>query len=149
VTRLVKERLVAPGLVRYVHFDFPLTGIHQHAFVAARAARCALDQERFWPYHDMLHARQPTWAALRDPTGFFVELADELHLNRGDFSSCLRSDRHAAEVTRSLRLGESLGVQGTPTLFVNGRRIDGGPGFTELERIVRDEAGAAAAAAGR
>jgi protein-disulfide isomerase len=145
VAPLIKERLVEPGLVRYVYYDFPLSG-HSHAFLASRAARCANAQGRFWEYHDLLYARQASWSGLRDASDFFVELAGAAGLDEGQFEQCLRSDQFAEEVTRSLRLGESLGVQGTPTLFVNGKRLQEIPSFEELERVVRQEAGGAAGA---
>jgi protein-disulfide isomerase len=147
VAPLIKERLVDQGLVRYVYYDFPLISIHPHAFLAARAGRCANEQDRFWDYHDVLYARQSRWAAMRDATAYFAEIAGELGLNRSQFDSCLRSDRYAEEVTRNLRLGESLGVQGTPTLFVNGRRLPNIPAYSDLEAMVLEEAGQAPAAA--
>ncbi|CAN5149032.1 thioredoxin domain-containing protein [soil metagenome] len=141
VSPLIEERLVEPGLVRYVHYDFPLVSIHAHAFLAARAGRCALEQDRFWGYHDILYARQTSWSSLDDPTDEFVEYAGELGLNGDEFAACLRSDRYAEEVTRSMRFGESLDVPGTPTLIVNGKRLAQTPSFAELEQIVRQEAG--------
>jgi protein-disulfide isomerase len=147
VAPLIKERLVDQGLVRYVYYDFPLISIHPHAFLASRAGRCANEQDRFWDYHDVLYARQSRWSSMRETTSYFVEMADELGLDRGQFDSCLRSDRYAEEVTRNLRLGESLGVNGTPTLFVNGRRLPNIPAFSDLERMVMEEAGQAPAAA--
>jgi protein-disulfide isomerase len=144
---LIEERLVGQGLVRYVYYDYPLTGIHPNAFLAARAARCAEDQEQFWPYHDVLYGRQPTWSAMRNPSEFFVQIAGDIGLDRRAFESCLRSDRHADEVTRNMQLGQSLNVRGTPTLIVNGRMLPGVPTFSELEQIVRTEAGQGAAPA--
>lgn len=138
VAPLIKERLVEPGLVRYVYYDFPLA-MHPHAFLAARAGRCANELGRFWEYHDLVYARQASWSGLRDATDYFVELAGEAGLDQGEFESCLRSDRYAEEVTRSLRLGESLRVQGTPTLFVNMKQLQGIPSFAELEAIVQQE----------
>jgi protein-disulfide isomerase len=140
VAPLVKERLVEPGLVRYVYYDFPLP-MHPHAFLASRAGRCANEQGRFWDYHDVVYARQPRWSAMRDATDYFVTMAEDIGLNRREFEGCLRSDRYAEEVTRNLRLGESLGVSGTPTLFINGRRLERIPNFRELEQLVMAEAG--------
>lgn len=145
---LIKQRLVETGLVRYVHYDFPLVQIHPHAFLAARGGRCANEQGGFWPYHDLVYARQMRWTAMTNPTEFFVDIAEEVGLDEGDFEECLRSDRFAEEVTRSLRLGEAMGVAGTPTLFVNMRRLPQIPSFEELEAMVRAEAGAAAEAGG-
>ncbi len=146
VMPLVKERLVQEGLVRYVYYDFPLTSIHAHAFLASRAGRCAEEQGKFWEYHDLLYGRQPRWAAARDATPLFIEYAADAGLNRREFEACLRSDRYAEEVTRNMQLGESLGVTGTPTIFINGRRLPQIPGYSELERLVREEAGTSPAA---
>jgi protein-disulfide isomerase len=143
---LIKQRLVETGLARYVYYDFPLVQIHPHAFLAARGGRCANEQGGFWPYHDLVYARQVRWTAMTDPTEFFVDIAEEVGLDEGEFEECLRSDRYAEEVTRSLRLGEAMGVAGTPTLFVNMRRLPQIPSFEELEAMVRAEAGAAAGA---
>jgi protein-disulfide isomerase len=143
---IIKQRLVDTGLVRYVHYDFPLTQIHPHAFLAARAGRCANEQGGFWQFHDLTYARQRRWTALSDPSSVFVDVAEEIGLDEDRFEACLRSDRFAEEVTRSLRLGESMGVPGTPTLFVNMRRLPQVPPFEELEAIVRAEAGVGAGA---
>jgi protein-disulfide isomerase len=139
VAPLVKERYVQPGTVRYVYYDFPLIQIHRHAFLASRAGRCANEQNRFWEYHDVLYGRQPRWASERNATGTFIEYAAEIGLDRRAFEECLRSDRYALEVTQNLRLGESLGVQGTPSLFINGKRLPNVPSFRDLETIIQQE----------
>lgn len=136
---LIKERMVGSGRVRYVFYDFPLVQIHPNAFLAARAARCAGEQELFWPYHDFLFGRQSRWSNEGDPTPLFVEYAEEVGADAGAFESCLRSDRYAREVTESMQLGLSLGVEATPTLIVNGRRLVGIPSFSELEEMVQAE----------
>lgn len=144
---LVKERLVETGQVRFVYYDFPLPQ-HRNAFLAARAARCANEQGRFWDYHDILYGRQARWSLMGNPVDFFVDLADELDLDDDAFEACLRSDRHQEEVSRSLQLGQMLGVRSTPTLFVNMKRIDQQtiPSFADVQRYVEAEMGAAAAA---
>lgn len=146
VAPLVKERYVDAGIVRYVYYDFPLTSIHPHAFLASRAGRCANEQDRFWDYHDLLYGRQPRWASVRNAADIFIDYAGEIGLNRGAFQECLNSDRYALEVTQNLRLGESLGVQGTPTLFINGKRLPAVPSFRELEGIIQQELGTSPAA---
>jgi protein-disulfide isomerase len=138
VAPLVKERLVEQGLVRYVYYDFPLAQ-HQHAFLASRAARCADDQGRFWEYHDVLYGRQNRWSRARDASSEFTGYAAEVGIDRGAFDACLRSDRHAEEVTRNQRLGVQLGVEGTPTIFVNGRRLPAPPDYRQLEALVMQE----------
>jgi protein-disulfide isomerase len=136
----IKQRYVEPGIARYVHYDFPLISIHPHAFLAARAGRCANEQERFWDYHDLLYAEQRSWSGVEDALPMFIEYAGRLGLDRRAFESCLRSDRYALEVTQNLRLGESLGVPGTPTLFINGRRAEIRT-LEDLDRLIQQEAG--------
>jgi protein-disulfide isomerase len=119
----LKAEFVETGRVVYTYYDFPLTG-HRHSFVAARAARCAGDQGRFWEYHDQLFGTQQQWMySASTPTSYFQQVANTVGLNQRTFESCLRSDAHAELVTANLRLGETLGVRGTPTVFVNGRQL--------------------------
>jgi protein-disulfide isomerase len=136
----IKEQHVEPGTVRYVHYDFPLVNIHPQAFLAARAGRCAHEQGRFWEYHDLLYAEQQSWSRQEEAPARFVELAQQLGLERATFESCLNSDRYAAEVTTNMRLGQSLGVPGTPTLYVNGKRAEI-RSLQALDRLIAEEAG--------
>jgi protein-disulfide isomerase len=147
VIPVIKERFVDTGMVRYVFYDYPLISIHPNAFLSARAGRCANDQGQFWPYHDRLYQQQGRWARERNPSGMFVDYARQLGLDAGAFESCLRSDRFATEVSHSMALAESLGVQGTPSLFVNGKRLPNVPSASEFDRIIREEMGSAPAAA--
>lgn len=126
---MVKPQLqmsyLSEGQVKFVYYDYPLVSIHPHAFLAARASRCAADQDRYWEYHDALFRNQATWArSSNPPLGLFEDYATQLGLDEGAFSSCLRSDRHAEAVTANLQLGNLLGVSGTPTVMISGG--DGG-----------------------
>ncbi|MGH7477417.1 MAG: DsbA family protein [Longimicrobiales bacterium] len=120
---LLKERYADPGVLQIAYYDFPLGGSHVHSFLAARAARCAQDQGRFWEYHDLLFARQRDWSFVRAPASDFVDYAADLGLDRNSFETCLRSDRHAELVTASRVLGDQLGVNSTPTVLINGKRV--------------------------
>ncbi len=148
VAPLIKERLVQPGKVRYVYYDFPLIQLHQNAFLAARAGRCAGEQGKFWEFHDVIYGQQPNWSAEADPSDLFVEYGVRSGVTEGRFEECLRSDRYAKEVSESMELGKSLGVQGTPTLIVNGRRLAATPNFADLEKMVNDAIAGAPAAGG-
>jgi protein-disulfide isomerase len=117
------------GTAKFVFYDFPLINIHPHAFLAARAARCAQDQGMFWEYHDAIFRNQPAWSRSADaPLGLFEDYAASVGLEATQFRGCLRSDQHALTVSANLRLGELLGVGGTPTVIVsagdgNARRL--------------------------
>jgi protein-disulfide isomerase len=110
--------LVQSGKAKFVFYDWPIIEAHAHAFLAARAARCAGDQNKYWDYHDHLYRNQTRWAAEQSAEGTFIGYASELGLDRGEFESCLRSDRHADVVTANMELGMQLGVRGTPTVIV-------------------------------
>jgi protein-disulfide isomerase len=114
----VELLLVEAGKAKFVFYDFPLTSIHPNAFLAARAARCADDQGRFWEYHDNLFRNQARWSALANAAGLFEEYSRTLDMDDGAFAACLNSDRHAEVVTANMMLGEVLGVPSTPTILI-------------------------------
>jgi protein-disulfide isomerase len=110
---------VATGKAKFVYYDFPLISIHAHAFLAARAARCAGDQDMFWEYQNQLFRNQPTWAAQSAPVGSFIDYAEAIGLDQGEFEGCVKSDRHADLVSANLRLAQELGLSGTPSIMVS------------------------------
>ena len=110
---------IQPGRVQFVFYDFPLEAAHPNAFIAARAARCAGDQDRYWEYHDRLFQEQLSWSVKADPVGDLVGYAGDLGLVRATFRSCLRSDRHADVVSANQVMAMQLGVQSTPTVMLD------------------------------
>jgi len=121
--------LVESGQAKFVFYDFPLVQIHPHAFLAARAARCAGDQDKFWEYHELLFRSQTSWSGEANAMGSFMDYAESIGLDQSAFEECLKSDRHADVVTANMYLGAQLGVGGTPTVLVNSggqlRRVNG------------------------
>ncbi len=117
------------GQVRLVHLDFPLEN-HPGAVPAARAARCAAEQGRFWDYHRSLMTEK---GSLDEKD--LARRAASLKLDGGDFAECLASDRHLETIRAELEQGSDLGVTGTPAYFINGRMISGArplAAFTEI-----------------
>ena len=121
------------GKVRFVHLDFPLDG-HGEALPAARAARCAGEQGKFWEYHRGLMAKPGSL----DP-GDLRSRAATLRLREGDFGSCLASGRHDEAIQAELRQGSELGVTGTPAYFINGRMLSGAQPFESFAEVVDAE----------
>ena len=132
--------------VAFTWYDLP--GSSPHSFVASRAAWCAGDQGRYWEYHGALFENQATWrVAPSAPLGELESYADDIGLDGGQFSSCLRSDAYAEVVTANLELARSLGVAGTPTVMLS----DGsgtGSRLASSFAAIRDAVDAARAAAG-
>lgn len=115
----VDAEYISNGRAKLVLHDFPLQGLHAHAFLAARAARCAGDQRLYPEYHDLLFATQNDWFEMESATGHFKDLATRLEMDTRAFNGCLDSDRHAEVVTANMRLGRVFSVTGTPTLIVH------------------------------
>jgi protein-disulfide isomerase len=135
------------GTVRFVWYDFPLAQ-HQNAVLAARAGRCANEQNKFWPFHDRVFGGQSQWSSSGSADDLFVEYAQAEALDMSAFTQCLRSDKYQKEVSESFQLGTSLGVGSTPTLFINGKKVNDTPRTrAEWEQLIRQESGGGAPAA--
>lgn len=139
---LLVENQVKEGKLQLVFYDFPLGGGHRHSFVAARAARCAGDQGKFWEYHDLLYGQQSRWSFKQaTPMKDFEEFAAQVGLDQAEFNQCLRSDRHADVVTANRVLGEQLGVNATPTVIINNKRVRNPLDYRELSNLIAEEPG--------
>ena len=122
------------GRVRLVWKDFPLTQIHPQAFKAAEAAHCAGDQGKFWEYHDVLFANQA--ALLVDDLKKYAKGAS---LDTARFAACLDTSKYAERVRDGVAMGNRLGVNSTPTMYINGRVVSGAYPYDDLAAIVDEE----------
>jgi protein-disulfide isomerase len=120
--------------MRLVWKDFPLTQIHPQALVAAQAGNCAREQGKFWEYHDHLFANQQ---ALQPE--FLKKYAAEVGLDTAKFNACLDGAKYEARVQESLATGNRLGITSTPTVYVNGRMVNGAQPIDVFQAIVDDE----------
>jgi protein-disulfide isomerase len=121
------------GRVRLVHLDFPLDG-HPQATPAARAARCAGEQGRFWDYH---HGLMTEPGPLDDAD--LKRRAASLGLSARAFATCLASTKHDAAIRAQVRQGEDLGVTGTPAYFINGRMVSGARPIDTFTEVIDSE----------
>jgi Na+/H+ antiporter NhaA len=120
--------------LRFVFRHLPLTDVHEHAALAAEAAEAAGEQGRFWDMHDLLFARQDH---LIYPD--LMRYAGELGLDVDRFGEDLRSRRHATRIERDVTSADASGAAGTPTMFVNGRRHEGGHDIDALAATIERE----------
>jgi len=119
-----------PNDVRLVFKQFPLE-MHSQAALAAEASLAAHAQGKFWPMHDRIFANP---RALTEAN--LVAWAKELGLDSARFARELAAHTYRATVTRETREGIEAGVQGTPTVFVNGRQYRGAVKFDELKPVI-------------
>jgi len=120
------------GKVRFVHRDFLLG--RPRSMAVARAAQCAGDQGKFWDYRHGLLTQSGDWTD-QD----LVRRAAPLGLDGAAFQACLASDRHDKAILDSSEEGQRLGVNSTPTFFVNGRRMTGVRSVEEFAQMVDSE----------
>jgi protein-disulfide isomerase len=124
----VKERLIDTGRLRFRYRDFPLDNLHSHARLAAHAAACAADQDKYWPMHDKLYEGQGDWAFAGNAAPIFHGYAQAVGLDAGAYDACMKSAKFAGRIQASYELGQRYGVGSTPTLMVGGKlwtgRID-------------------------
>jgi protein-disulfide isomerase len=109
------------GEVRLVIRHFPLCQIHPHALFAAEAAEAAASQGLFWPMHAMLFENQDAL----DPASLGI-YADVIGLDVPRFTHELHANTHLPKVQADFSSGVQAGVNGTPTFFVDGARLDHG-----------------------
>src|SRR5262244_2229928 len=107
--------------VHFVFHYFPLSKIHKNAMAAARAAEAARLQNKFWEMHDRLYRNQSSWAEAADPRPIFTTYAEQLGLNSSQFQSDMESNRVEQAILADMERGQSLGINGTPTLLIDGR----------------------------
>ena len=120
--------------IKYVARNFPIASIHPDAVGAAVAAECAYEQGRFWEYHDLLFQNQDRLGAVG-----LKEHASLAGLDADEFGTCLESAAALERVARDFQDGQSYGVSGTPTFFINGRRLVGARPLSAFQAII-DEA---------
>jgi len=133
---LARVRDQFPNQVSLVYKDFPLP-MHPLAAKAAQAARCAGAQGKFWEYHDAL------FKSKRLQTSDLKQQAVSLKLDPARFDQCLESGEQAASVKRDSQEAQRLGLQGTPSFFINGHFMSGSIGFMKLRETVLQELDAA------
>ncbi len=117
--------------VTLVYKHFPLTEIHEQAEPAALASWAAMQQGKFWEYHDALFEQQSKLSE-----GFYLEIAKTLKLDVDRFNRDRASAEAKASIKKDVELGKSLGVRGTPSFFINGVFFSGVPDVKNLEQLV-------------
>jgi protein-disulfide isomerase/uncharacterized membrane protein len=126
---------------RFVFRHYPLdkscnrrlsSNVHPGACLLAESAVCAAEQDRFWQYHDI--AFQTKGKISR---AVVQDIAADIGLDLNTFNSCLDSGRALKVVKEDIEAGIKAGIRGTPTLFVNGRRLGGVPKPWMLNEILQ------------
>jgi protein-disulfide isomerase len=109
----IRKNWIDTGRLRYISRDFPLTELHAQAMSAARAARCAGEQGKFWEMRLGLMRN----ANLLTPE-YIQKAAADLQMDTKAFAACAASNKYDADIQSEMQEGLKLGVTGTPTFIV-------------------------------
>lgn len=124
-----------PEQAELVYRHFPLRSIHPNAVPAAKASEAAAAQGAFWEMHDALFQRQQEWSNESNPRALFLGYAEDLGLNLEQFEQTYDAAETEEAVFADLRVAEQLGLNSTPTLFLNGKKVS----LNELNQAISVE----------
>ncbi len=122
-----------PGKIRFAFRSLPISS-HAFAEPAAEAALCAGEQGRFWDMHDHLFERQDALT-----TQDLARYAHTIGLDQALFDSCRASDRPAKASREDQAAAAGMGINSTPTFFINGRLLTGAADYSTLSELVEEE----------
>jgi protein-disulfide isomerase len=128
------KQLISPDVnLVFRHFPLPM---HKNAVAASIAAEAAGSQGKYWEMHHLLYEDQKAWAETASPTEMFSGYALKIGLDVNKFRADLNSQALKDKVERDRQDGISLGVNSTPTFFINGQRIEGLPNFSQFKELI-------------
>ncbi len=136
----IKKEYIDTGKVQLSYRHFPLD-FHPAAQISGEAAECANEQDKFWEFHDMLYEKQAAQG-----TGTIQYTKDDLKTWTADlgvdttsFNECLDSGKHTQTVKDDATYAGTVGVQATPSFFVNGQKIEGAQPFSVFKTMIDAE----------
>jgi protein-disulfide isomerase len=123
--------------ILFVHRHFPLPG-HQHAELTAKASEAAAAQDKFWEMHNKLFENQDTWSTKSNPKETLISYAKDLGLDTGKFESDLDNQELIDRIRLDKGDGLALGVDSTPTIYINGQKYEGERSYQSLKQLIDD-----------
>ena len=136
----IRKRFVDAGQIRWRFIDDPLP-MHQNTWQASRAAACADEQGKFWPFHDLLYQTQDQWnsEATSDPDKFMKQYARQLGLNAQQFDQCVDSRKYQAKIQAHAALAEQRKVMQTPTFYIGTLEVAGALPYDAIAKNITEE----------
>lgn len=122
--------------LKIVYRHFPLNQIHKNADLAARAAEAAGRQGKFWEMHDLIFDNQKQWSDSREAEKIFAGFAEKLGLDAEKFNFDVQSEEIEKAVAEDLASGNGSAVQGTPTFFLNNKKIQNPRSYDEFKKLI-------------
>ncbi len=126
------------GRVKFVYRFFPLTSVHRNAIISAQASYAAHKQGKFSEMKDALYENQPAWENLPDPREDFAKFADKIGLDVERFKKDMNSDESKNVVLAGLNEANKLGLNSTPTFFINDLHVSPN-GYDDFKKLIEQE----------
>jgi len=127
--RALKDKYAGQS-VQFTFRNFPLS-FHTNARPAAEYAQCAQEQGKFWPMHDGIFAAQRELSVDK-----LKEVATQAGVDTAKLEECLASGRVGPQIDEDMRKAQEVGVQGTPSFFINGQAFGGNPTVEGLSQAI-------------
>jgi len=134
ITELVEK---FPNDLRIEFRYFPLVNIHSNAALSARGVEAAGKQGKFWEMHDILFQRQDEWSRSAKAKDLLEDYATEIGLNLDQYKIDIKSRVVKNKVDSDLRYGQDLGVNSTPSFFINGHQIINPAGLEPFRSLIQ------------
>jgi protein-disulfide isomerase len=127
-----------PNDLKIVTRYFPLQS-HKNGMTAALAVEAAARQGKYYEMHDLMYENQPEWSekALPSPD-LFIKYAEKLNLDMNKFKEDAASESAKTRVTRDINEGTILGNSGTPSFFLDGKKLDNPGGLEGLKKLIEE-----------
>lgn len=130
----IKKQYIDTGKLKFIYRDFPLD---QLALQAAVLARCA-PPDRYYGFVDVLFEKQASWAGAKDPVAALEKLAKLGGMSDEQFKGCMANQPlQDAVLAQRIAAVKEFNVEGTPTIIVNGKKIENGRGFADYDKILK------------
>lgn len=134
ITKQLKEEY--KDKIRFVVRYYPLPN-HKNSMTSAQAVESAGKQGKFWEMHDILYENQATWGEKPTATpSVFEEYAKQIGLDIDKYKNDVNSSEVKDRINRDKVDAERLGIQGTPTFFINGERIPNPKGYEDFKSLI-------------
>lgn len=127
----IKKEYEGKVNIYFRHFPLPM---HGFARTAAKAAEAAGEQGKFWEMTSLLFSKQDEWT--KAPTESFIKYAKELALDEKAFTELLNSSKYDGRIEQDLKDGTAAGVDSTPTIFINDKKLTIAPTATNLRKEI-------------
>lgn len=132
----IKQKYIDTGKVKFIYQHYAFLG--DESTHAAEASVCAKEQGQFWKFHDLLFQKH-TGENVGDFTlDKLKQFGKDLGLDQDKFNSCVDSRKYQNQVAEEILRASDYGVGSTPSLFINGKRIDGAVPMYKFDQLIMD-----------